>query len=108
MSFAFCLSMEKSVYVIFKILLHFIVAKRSTSFEKELSNLQQMFDKYVHLHYTIHRCQSWTYTQLIQPLGQTRCELNVTHVAFNVLTHFSLSFSLVALLMRETDDCCVQ
>lgn len=52
--------------------------------------------------------QSWTYTQLIQSLGQTRCELNVTHVAFNVLTHFSLSFSLVALLMRETDDCCVR
>lgn len=31
--------------------------------------------------------QGWTYIQLIQPLGQTRCELNVTHVAFNVLTH---------------------
>lgn len=59
MSFAFCLSMEKSVYIIFKILLRFIVAKRSTSFEKELSNLQQMFDKCVHLHYTEHRCQAY-------------------------------------------------
>lgn len=61
MSFAFCLNMEKApFYIIFKILLCFIVAKRFASFEKELSNPQQMLDKYVHLHYTVHRCQAYS------------------------------------------------